>query len=88
MAASLAMVIWHAQAQTAAPNLSGNYRCESQPMSCRPGLAFSISQSGNVLELKGDTGEQGNGCLTSETTISAGPPWNMHGVAFDGVITE
>ena len=86
MAVSLAMVIWHAQAQTAAPNLSGNYRCEPQPMSCRSGLAFSISQSGNVLELKSNTGERGTGRLTSETTISAGPPWNMHGVVYDGVI--
>jgi hypothetical protein len=86
MALSLAMVIWHAQAQTAAPNLSGNYRCEPQPMSCRSGLAFSISQSGNLLALKSDIGEQGNGRLTSETTISAGPPWNMLGVVCDGVI--
>jgi hypothetical protein len=86
MAVSLAMVIWHAQAQTAAVNLSGNYRCEPQSMSCRSGLAFSISQSGNLLELKGDTGEQGNGRLTSETTISAGPPWNTLGVVYDGMI--
>ena len=68
------------------PSLSGNYRCEPQPMSCRSGQAFSISQSGNALQLKSDKGEQGNGRLTSATTVSAGPPWNMLGVLYDGAI--
>jgi hypothetical protein len=85
-AGSLAMSPWQIQAQTAMPNLSGNYRCEPQPMSCRSGQAFAISQSGNALELKNDKGEQGNGHLTSATTVSAGPPWNMLGVLYDGAI--
>jgi hypothetical protein len=38
------------------------------------------------LQLKGDKGEQGNGRLTSATTVSAGPPWNMLGVLYDGAI--
>jgi hypothetical protein len=70
-AMSLAVSVWHAQTQIAMPNLSGNYRCE-QPMSCR---------SGQALE-----GEQGNRRLTSATTVSAGPPWNMLGVLYDGAI--
>jgi hypothetical protein len=85
-AMSLAVSAWHVQAQTGMPNLSGNYRCEPQPMSCRSGQAFSISQSGNALQLKSDKGEQGNGRLTSATTVSAGPPWNMLGVLYDGAI--
>jgi hypothetical protein len=48
-AGSLAMSPWQIQAQTAIPNLSGNYRCEPQPMSCRSGQPFAISQSGNRL---------------------------------------
>jgi hypothetical protein len=48
MAVSLAMVIWHAQAQTAAVNLSGNYRCEPQSMSCRSGLAFRLTLNGRL----------------------------------------
>jgi hypothetical protein len=38
------------------------------------------------LQLKSDKGEQGNGRLTSATTVSAGPPWNMLGVLYDGGI--
>jgi hypothetical protein len=38
------------------------------------------------LELKSDKGEQGNGRLTSAATVSAGPPWNMLGVLYDGAI--
>jgi hypothetical protein len=83
---SLAMPARHTEAQTAMPNLSGNYRCEPLPMSCRSGQAFSISQSGNALELKSDKGEEGNGRLTSATTASAGAPWNMLGVLYDGAI--
>jgi hypothetical protein len=83
---SLAVPAWQIKAQTAMPNLSGNYQCEPQPMSCRSGQAFSISQSGNPLELKSDKGEQGNGRLTSATTVSAGPPWNMLGVLYDVAI--
>jgi hypothetical protein len=85
-ASILAMSPWQIQAQTAMPNLSGNYRCEPQPMSCRWGQAFSISQSGNTLDLKSDKGEQGSGRLTSATTVSAGPPWSMLGVLYDGAI--
>jgi hypothetical protein len=58
-AMSLAASVGQTQAQTAIPNLSGNYRWEPQPISCRSGQAFSISQSGNALELKSDKGEQG-----------------------------
>jgi hypothetical protein len=47
-AMSLAVSAWHVQAQTGMPNLSGNYRCEPQPTSCRSGQAFSISQFGNA----------------------------------------
>jgi hypothetical protein len=75
-AMSLAVSAWHVQAQTAMPNVSGNDRCEPQPMSCRSGQAFSIS----------DKGEQGNGRLTSATTVSAGPPWNILGVLYNGAI--
>lgn len=82
----LAVSVCHARAQTAAPNLSGNYRCEPQPVSCQWGETFSVTQSGNTLELKSDKGEQGSARLTSETTISAGPPWNMLGVIHDGAI--
>ena len=75
-----------AQAQNAAKNLSGNYRCEPQPASCQAGQTFSVTQSGNTLEIKSDKGDQGNARLTSDTTMSAGAPWNMLGVVYDGDI--
>jgi hypothetical protein len=55
-ASSLAMSAWQIQAQTATPNLSGNYRCEPQPMSCRSGQVFSINQSGAASESQGRQG--------------------------------
>jgi hypothetical protein len=75
-----------AQAQTVTSNVSGNYRCEPQVVSCRSGQTFSVIQSGNALQVKSDTGEQGGAHLTSDSTISAGPPWNMFGVVRDGAI--
>jgi hypothetical protein len=76
----------HAQAQAGISNFSGNYRCEPQPQSCRSGQSFSVTQSGNVLQFKSDKGEQGEARLTSDTTLTAGPPWNMFGVVYDGAI--
>ena len=75
-----------AQAQTVTSHFSGNYRCEPQPVSCPLGQTFSVTQSGDTLRLKSDKGEQGDARLTSDTTISAGPPWNMLGVAHNGAI--
>jgi hypothetical protein len=86
MISVLAAAISAAQAQTVPSNFSGNYRCEPQPVSCPSGQTFSVTQSGDTLQLKSDTGEQGDARLTSDTTISAGPPWNMLGVAHNGAI--
>jgi hypothetical protein len=41
-------------------------------------------ESRSPLELESDKGEHGSGRLTSATTVSAGPPWNMLGVLYDG----
>jgi hypothetical protein len=48
-------------------------RCE------RSGQTFSLTQSGDALQLKSDSGEQTEGRLTSDITLSAGPPWNLLG---------
>ena len=83
LAALLCLVAWQAQAQTAASNLSGNYRCEPQPDACKLGETFTLTQSGNSLDLKNERGEQGHASLTSPSTISAGAPFNMLGVVRD-----
>ena len=70
-----------AQAQSSAPNLSGAYRCQPQPSPCKwQGQAPSISQTGTKLELKIDKNEAAAGKLTSNFTISAGPPYNADGL--------
>ena len=47
---TFAISVCHAEAQPAARNLSGNYRCEPQPASCQTGQTFSVTQSGTNLE--------------------------------------
>jgi hypothetical protein len=86
IAAVLVLASFSTHAQSAASNLAGSYRCEVQPSPCDRGQTFMITQSGNNLELKSDKGEQVNAKLTSPTTISAGPTWNMLGVVYGNTI--
>ena len=70
-----------AQAQSNAPNLSGTYRCQPQPDPCKwQGETSTVSQSGTKLELKIDGNELAEGKLTSNITVSAGPPYNAEGL--------
>jgi hypothetical protein len=70
-----------AHAQDALPNLSGTYRCEADPASCKnSGQTFTLSQSGDKLEAKNEKGEVGAGMVTSKISVSLGPPWNTLGV--------
>jgi hypothetical protein len=75
-------------AQASAPNLSGTWRCVPEPSSCQSGgQTFNVSQSGNDLDVKNDKGDVGRMQLTSNTSLSAGAPWNMLGVILpDGAI--
>jgi hypothetical protein len=50
------------------------------------GQTFTITQSGNTAELKSDKGEQVRARVTSPTTLSAGPTWNMLGVVHGATI--
>jgi hypothetical protein len=70
-----------AQAQSGAPNLSGTYRCQPQPAPCKwQAEAPTISQTGKTLELRIDKNELAEGKLTSNITVSAGPPYNAEGL--------
>jgi hypothetical protein len=70
-----------AQAQSSAPNLSGTYKCQPQPSPCKwQGQTETISQSGTKVELKMDGNELADGKLTSNITVSAGPPYNAEGL--------
>ncbi len=69
------------RAAAANPNLAGTFRCAPDPKVCQwSGQTFTVTQTGNQLNIKNDKGEQGTATLTSAISISAGPPWNMLGV--------
>jgi hypothetical protein len=71
-----------AQAQgTAAPDLSGTYRCQPDPSPCVwPGQSPSITQNGKQLVIKGDKDGIANATLTSASTIVAGGTFNSNGI--------
>jgi hypothetical protein len=72
-------------AEGADANLSGSYKCGPDAKACQwSGSTFTIAQTGKNLEIKNDKGAAGSGTLTSEISVSAGPPWNMLGVISDG----
>ena len=79
--AMLAAVAFPGQvrAQGSAPNISGTYRCTPEPAPCHA-PTFSVSQTGPTLEIKAENGPVADGKLTSDITVSAGPPWNSLGV--------
>src|SRR6185503_17177434 len=69
------------QTSLSLPSLGGTYRCEGDAKTCAvSGSTFTMTQSGNELEIKNDKGEIGNGRLTSNISLSVGPIWNMLGV--------
>jgi hypothetical protein len=66
-------------AQGSAPNLSGTYRCTPEPARCQS-PTFSVSQTGSTLELKAENEPVAEAKITSDITLSAGPPWNSNGI--------
>ena len=79
LAVSVALIGLSA-AQSAAPNLAGTYRCGPDAKSCEwSGSTFTVTQTGNNLDIKNDKGATGTATVTSNVSLSAGPPWNMPG---------
>jgi hypothetical protein len=69
------------QAANYATNLAGTFRCGPDMKVCQwSGQSFTVTQNGNQLEIKNNKGDQGTAILTSNISVSAGPPWNMLGV--------
>ena len=63
-----------------APSMAGTYRCGPDAKSCQwSGATFTVTQNGNNLDIKNDKNEIGVATVTSNISISAGPPWNMLG---------
>ena len=70
-----------AQAQSGAPNLAGTYRCVPEPSSCQwQEQNPTITQTGATVQLNINKGEFAEGKLTSNITVSAGPPFNSEGL--------
>ena len=77
---SVAALLGSAQAAQA-PNLAGTYRCGPDAKACQwTGATLTVTQTGNNLDIKNEKGEPGTATLTSNITLSAGPPYNMLGV--------
>jgi hypothetical protein len=58
------------------PNLAGTYRCVPEPSSCQWQEPMpTISQSGSTLQLNINKDEFAEAKLTSNITVSAGPPF-------------
>ena len=70
-----------AQAAAANTNLAGVFHCAPNAKLCQwSGQTFTITQNGNHLAIKNDKGDEGTATVTSNISVSAGPPWNMLGV--------
>jgi hypothetical protein len=67
-----------AQAQASLPNLGGTYRCAPEPRPCQS-PTFTVTQTGNKLEVKSAQGDIGAGEVTSNVSATLGPPWNALG---------
>jgi len=70
-----------ARAQDKLPDLAGTYRCEAYPVSCNnSGQTFTVTQMGAKVTVKNDKDAVGQGILTSNISVSLGPPWNTIGI--------
>ena len=82
LAALAAFAIPGAALAQQSADVIGSYQCVPEPSPCQwPGQTMSITQSGSALELKHQDAEIAEAKLTSNITISGGPPWNSIGIA-------
>ena len=90
LALTAATFIGLAVAGEQVPNLAGTYKCGPDKKACQwSGTTFSVTQKGAALEAKNEKNEIGTGTVTSNVSISMGPPWNMLGtIAGDAKMIE
>ena len=68
------------RADESVPDIAGTYRCEPQPALCQSGQTFTVTQNGDQIEFKSDTGVVGQARFTSRISLSGTAPWNSLGV--------
>jgi hypothetical protein len=70
-----------ARSQGKLPDLSGTYHCEAYPVKCdNSGQTFTVTQMGSKVTVKNEKGAVGAGDVTSNISVSLGPPWNTIGI--------
>ena len=75
-----ALALFVAAQAAPAPGLAGTYRCGPDAKACEwSGTTFTVTQNGSKLDVKNDKGAEGIITVTSDVSLSAGPPWNMLG---------
>jgi hypothetical protein len=78
--AAASLLLGTARADESLPSLAGTYRCEPQPAPCRSGNTFTVTQNGDQIEFKSDSGFVGHAKFTSRISLSGLAPWNSLGV--------
>lgn len=78
-------IIANAEEFKAPSNLAGKYRCEPQPRECMRGATFTVTQSGNRIEMENEKGERYFAQFTSDTGLAMAP-WNTLGVLYGNSI--
>jgi hypothetical protein len=78
--ATASLLLGSARADESPPNLAGMYRCEPQRAPCQSGQTFTVTESGDQIEFKGDNGFVGDAKFTSRISLGGTPPWNSLGV--------
>jgi len=68
------------RADESVPNIAGTYRCEPQPAPCMSGHTFTVTQKGDQIEFKSETGVAGQAKFTSRISLSGTAPWNSLGI--------
>lgn len=76
----------HAEGLKVPPSLAGKYRCQPDPRECLMGQTFTVTQSGDRLEMENEKGERSRAEMTSGMTLTMGPPWNILGMIYDRAI--
>ena len=78
--ATASLLLEVVRADETLPNLAGTYRCEPQPAPCQSGKSFMVTQKGDQIEFKSNSGFVGHAKLTSRISLSGFPTWNSLGV--------
>jgi hypothetical protein len=72
----------YSQGPDALPKLTGKYRCQPDPRDCLLGQTFSVTQSGDRVEISSDKGEALFARLATDRSLTMGAPWNVLGVIY------